>query len=65
MTDEPDQCVILRRVEGTDHVDISFPFFEDMQVIRFKISEALNLRNAIDDLVRPLLLETPKGVGEE
>lgn len=65
ITEEPDQCIILRRLTGENLVRVSFPFIEDMPVLRLSVSEALTLRNAIDDLVSPLLLEVSKGAGRD
>lgn len=65
LANEQDQCIALRHVNGANQLDVSFPFMDDIPVIRLSICEALTLRNAIDDLVRPLLLEASKGDGQQ
>ncbi|UHA74433.1 hypothetical protein [Paenibacillus sp. 481] len=55
--DEQNECIVLRRTGHAEHIEISFPFFDDMHVIRLTACEALNLRNALNELAAPHLLQ--------
>lgn len=55
-------CVVLRMYgKGSQIIDMSFPFHEDTQNFQLTIPEALELRNAIDQLIDIKLLEKPRG----
>lgn len=55
------EAVVLRKVGEEQSVSISFPFLEDTPNIELTIPEALDLRNALDDVIGPIKrLEPPK-----
>lgn len=59
---EKSDCVVLRMFEkDSTTIDLAFPFHEDTPNFRLSISEALDLRNAIDQLIDVKLLEKPRG----
>lgn len=58
---EKNDCVALRMFgKDSDSIEVSFPFHEDTPNFRLSISEALNLKNAIDQLIDIKMLEKPK-----
>lgn len=59
---EQNDCVALR-MHGKDaqSIEISFPFHEDTPNFTLSITESLDLRNAIDQLVDLKMLEKPRG----
>lgn len=55
-------CIALRMFDkDSTFIDLAFPFHEDTQNFRLTVSEALNLRNAIDELIDIKMLEKPRG----
>ncbi|GLC89364.1 hypothetical protein [Lysinibacillus piscis] len=57
-----EDCIILRYTEGNyNHIEIAFPFHEDTQNFRLSISDAMSLKNAIDELINIKFLENPRG----
>lgn len=53
-------AIVLRRVAGEQIIKMAFPFHEDTPNMDFDVSEALDLRNALDDLIGPIKrLEPP------
>ncbi|MDP4164641.1 MAG: hypothetical protein Q8898_16215 [Bacillota bacterium] len=59
---EMNDCIALRMYgKDADSIEISFPFHEDTPNFMLSISEALNLKNAIDQLIDLKMLEIPKG----
>lgn len=59
---EKDDCIALR-MRGKDAltIEMSFPFHEDTSNFRLTISEAMDLKNAIDQLIDIKMLEKPRG----
>lgn len=58
---EKSDCIVLRMFDkDSTHIDIAFPFHEDTPNFHLTISEAIELRNAIDQLIDIKLLEKPK-----
>ncbi|WP_433581558.1 hypothetical protein [Paenibacillus amylolyticus] len=56
-----EEAVVLRRHESNSTIDLSFPFQEDTPNIELGMSQAMDLRNALNDLIGPVLsLQTPK-----
>ena len=54
-------CVVLRILDkDAQHMEIAFPFHEDTQNFMFTVSEAMDLRDAIDQLIDIKLLEKPR-----
>lgn len=54
--------IVLRRIEREQTIKLSLPFHEDTPNIDLTIAEALNLRNALDELIGTIKqLEPPKG----
>ncbi len=61
-----DDCVVLRMSDKNAlNIEVSFPFHEDTPNFRLSISEALDLRNAIDNLIDLKMLEKPRGIINE
>ncbi|GIO57962.1 hypothetical protein [Paenibacillus cineris] len=59
-------AIVLRRIEREQTIKFSLPFHEDTPNIDLTISEALNLRNALDELIGPIKqLEPPKGTQQD
>jgi hypothetical protein len=62
LSEEKNDCMVLRMVNrGSTEIDIAFPFHEDTPNFKLSISEALDLRNAIDQLIDIKMLEKPQG----
>lgn len=60
---EANDCIILRMFEReSTEIDMCFPFDEDTRNIRLSIPEALDLKNAFDQLIDLKMLEKPKEV---
>ncbi|GIN38488.1 MULTISPECIES: hypothetical protein [Heyndrickxia] len=59
---EKNDCIALR-MYGKDalSIEISFPFHEDTPNFSLSISEAMDLKNAIDQLLDIRMLEKPRG----
>lgn len=58
---EKNNCIALRMYDrDSTHIEMSFPFHEDTPNMTLSISEALDLKNAIDQLIDIKLLEKPK-----
>lgn len=58
---EDSDCVVLRMADKNAlGIEVAFPFHEDTPNFRLSISEALNLRNAIDSLIDLKMLEKPR-----
>lgn len=57
---EDSDCIVLRKMEGSPYIDIAFPFHEDTPNFKLTISETMNIRNAIDQLIDIKLLEQPR-----
>lgn len=55
-----DDCLVLRRVGDENNVAMSFPFHEDTPNFDLTVGEALDLRNALDELVDVKILEAPR-----
>ncbi|MEC0239454.1 hypothetical protein P4H66_06240 [Paenibacillus dokdonensis] len=56
-----EQCIALRRNGAENTIDASFPFLEDTPNFCMTVSEAFDLRNALDNLIGPIKqLEPPK-----
>lgn len=55
--------LIALRMYGSDahYIDLSFPFHEDTPNFKLTIPEALDLKNAIDQLIDLKMLEKPRG----
>lgn len=54
-------CIALRMSDrNSTHVEMAFPFHEDTQNFVFTVSEAMDLRDAIDRLIDIKLLEKPR-----
>lgn len=54
-------CIVLRKFErDSDRLELAFPFHEDTPNFNLTISEALDLRNAIDQLIDIKMLERPR-----
>lgn len=59
---ESNDCIALRMFgENAQTVEISFPFHEDTPNFKLTISETMDLRNAIDQLLDIKMLEKPRG----
>ncbi|WP_313430877.1 hypothetical protein [Siminovitchia terrae] len=59
--EEKSDCMVLRKFEkDSTRIDIAFPFHEDTPNFNLTISEALDLRNAIDQLIDIKMLERPR-----
>ncbi|GIO40179.1 hypothetical protein J41TS12_50400 [Paenibacillus antibioticophila] len=58
---ENSDALVLRRVENEPSVKLAFPFHEDTPNFDLSIPEALDLRNALDDVIGPIkMLQSPK-----
>lgn len=56
-----DSIMVLRKLNNQGIVEVAFPFLEDTPNIDLKITEAIDLRNALNDLIGPVLaLPTPQ-----
>ncbi|GGN64533.1 hypothetical protein [Oceanobacillus indicireducens] len=54
-------CAVVRLLDkNSQHIEIAFPFHEDTPNFILTISEALDLRNAIDELIDIKLIEKQK-----
>lgn len=54
-------CVALRISDkDSQNMEMAFPFHEDTQNFMFTVSEATDLRDAIDQLIDIKLLEKPR-----
>jgi hypothetical protein len=59
---DKDDCLVLRmRGKDSDVIEVSFPFHEDTPNFWLTIPEALDLKNAIDQLIDLKMLEKPRG----
>ena len=59
--DEKSDCIVLRMFDKDSiHMDIAFPFREDTPNFELTISEAMDLKNAIDQLIDIKLIEKPR-----
>lgn len=57
-----DDCVVLRNIGNhNEFVEIAFPFHEDTPNFRLTIPQAMDMRNAIDELIKVNFIEAPKG----
>ncbi|MGD6899314.1 hypothetical protein [Bacillus infantis] len=60
---EKSDCIVVRMFgKESTSIDMAFPFHEDTPNFTLTISEALDLRNAIDSLIDIKLLEKPKEI---
>lgn len=60
---EKSDCIVLRMFDkDSPHVDMAFPFHEDTPNFKLTISEAMDLRNAIDQLLDIKLIERPRRI---
>ncbi|MCF7753403.1 hypothetical protein KQ941_03030 [Paenibacillus xylanexedens] len=50
-----EEAVVLRRCEASSTIDLSFPFQEDTPNIELGIAQAMDLRNALNDLIGEVL----------
>lgn len=58
---ENNDCIALRMFgKDAQQIEMSFPFHEDTPNFKLQISEALDLRNAIDQLIDLKMLERPR-----
>jgi hypothetical protein len=58
---ETNDCIALRMFgKDANQIEMSFPFHEDTPNFKLSISEALDLKNAIDQLIDLKLLEKSK-----
>ena len=56
-------CIVLRIWEPSpQHIELSFPFHEDTPNFNLTISEALHLRNAINQLIDIKLIESKEDI---
>lgn len=54
-------CAVVRMLDkDSQHIEIAFPFHEDTPNFILTIPEALDLRNAIDQLIDIKLLKKPR-----
>ncbi len=62
---QSEHCFVLRSSDfrGYKSIEISFPFLEDTPNIALSASEAMSLRNAIDELLAIKLLEKTRSEG--
>ncbi|MED3792093.1 hypothetical protein P4571_06550 [Niallia alba] len=61
--DGENDCIVFRKGQFVaEFIDMSFPFHEDTPNFRLSIKEAMNLRNALDDLIDIKLLDKPGGI---
>ena len=59
--DEKSDCIVLRMFDKDSvYVDMAFPFHEDTLNFKLTISEAMDLKNAIDQLIDIKLIEQPR-----
>jgi hypothetical protein len=59
---EKNDCIALRMVgKDANSIEMSFPFHEDTPNFSLTIPEAMDLKNAIDQLLDIKLLEKPRG----
>lgn len=55
-------CIVVRMFDkDSTHIDLAFPFHEDTPNFSLTLSEAMDLKNAIDQLLDIKLLEKPRG----
>lgn len=60
--EEKSDCIALRMFDKDSmHIELAFPFHEDTPNFNLSISEAMDLKNAIDQLLDIKLLEKPRG----
>ena len=58
---EKSDCMVLRMCDkDSTHITLAFPFHEDAPNFSLTISEALDLRNAIDQLIDIKMLVKPR-----
>lgn len=58
---EANDCIVLRMFgKDADSLEVSFPFHEDTPNFMLSVSEAWNLKSAIDQLIDIKMLEKPK-----
>lgn len=63
---EKSDCVVLKMADKNALcIEVAFPFHEDTPNFRLSISEALDLRNAIDNLIDLKMFEKPRGIINE
>lgn len=55
-----EDCIVLRSLNGYQLIEVAFPFHEDTPNFRLTISQALDLRDALNELTKVRFLETPK-----
>lgn len=61
-TSEKSDLIVLRMFDkDSAFVDLAFPFHEDTPNFKLTIAEAMDLKNAIDQLIDIKLLEKPRG----
>lgn len=59
-------CIVVRMLDkDSQHIELAFPFHEDTPNFILTISDAMDLRNAIDQLIDIKLLEKPRKVEME
>lgn len=59
--DETNDCIALRMWgKDANTLELSFPWHEDTPNFKLTISEALDLKNAIDKLIDLKMLEKPR-----
>lgn len=59
---EKNDCIALRMTgKDSSMIEVSFPFHEDTPNFSLTISEVMNLKTAIDQLLDIKLLEKPRG----
>jgi len=55
---EKTDCIVLRRYDNdSPYIDVALPFHEDMPNIVLTIPEAMDLKNAIDQLLNIKFIE--------
>ncbi len=55
-----DDCIVLRSLNGYPFIEMAFPFHEDTPNFRLTISQALHLRDALNELTKVRFLEVTK-----
>jgi len=60
-SNDKEDCIALRMFDrDSSLIEVSFPFHEDTPNFFLSISEALDLKNAIDQLIDLKMLEKPR-----
>ncbi|ACT00256.1 hypothetical protein [Paenibacillus sp. JDR-2] len=58
---QPDgDCIVFRRVEGSNCITMAFPFHEDTQNFDLHVTDVMNIVSALNRLIDVKLLELPK-----